>query len=499
MVSKKRASSNQPKGQKSRRPRDGRRKLSLYLSAIGYRLGQWWPSVRKLLLRAAAFLASFVLFLTVMVAVAGWYTSRSEFCNSCHIMEPYYVSWQESSHADVACIKCHFAPGFAEKVRGKMLGLVQLAKYLTKSEGPRPAAEIPDASCLRSGCHETRLLSGKVEFRGVPFDHQPHLNQLRRGKQLRCTSCHSQMVQGQHMSVTPSTCYLCHFKDAAFNEGLGACTRCHAIPMEEFDLGGGIKFSHELAYEKGVDCYNCHMDVVQGNGEVPRERCRVCHNRQDDLARIDDHVFMHQMHVSDHKIDCTDCHLEIQHSLDEDRLLHAATDCQSCHPKHHNEQVEMFEGVGGESVAGVRGGMTAARIGCKSCHRAEEVSVTGTVLWKASEEVCAMCHSPAEVTRLRTYTDALKQLESVLNTTLTKAKEALPASELADEQKAKVAADIEQVQNDLDFLREGNFIHNIHYASTLIDKLLEKLKTLCEELKIPPPDAAAPVDWKEMP
>ena len=90
-------------------------------------------------------------------------------------MEPYYKSWQESSHNDVPCIECHFAPGFGSKIRGKMLGLVQLAKYVTKSEGPRPAAEVPDASCLRSGCHETRLLSGRVEYQGIHFDHAPHL------------------------------------------------------------------------------------------------------------------------------------------------------------------------------------------------------------------------------------------------------------------------------------------------------------------------------------
>ena len=72
----------------------------------------------------------------------------------------------ESSHKNVSCIECHFPPGIGGKVRGKMLGLVQLAKYVTKTAGPRPAAEIPDASCLRSGCHETRLLAGRVEFHG---------------------------------------------------------------------------------------------------------------------------------------------------------------------------------------------------------------------------------------------------------------------------------------------------------------------------------------------
>ena len=108
--------------------------------------------------------------------------------------------------------------------------------------------------------------------------------------QLRCTSCHSQIVQGTHMAVTPSTCFLCHFKDEPFNEGLAACTHCHQIPTKEYDLGGGIKFTHELAYEKGVDCINCHVDVIRGKGEVPRERCPVCHNRESDLARINDHA-----------------------------------------------------------------------------------------------------------------------------------------------------------------------------------------------------------------
>jgi len=277
-------------------------------------------TARWLLIRAAMLVSMFLLFLLVVTGGAAWYTSRSEFCKSCHIMEPYFKSWQESSHKDVPCIKCHFPPGFAEEVRGKMLGLVQLAKYVTQSAGPRPAAEIPDASCLRSGCHETRLLSGRVDFHGIPFDHTPHLGELRRGKQLRCTSCHSQIVQGKHMAVTTSTCFLCHFKEGHFNEGLGACTRCHQIPDKKFDLGGGAVFTHDLAYERGVDCVNCHGDLIRGKGEVPHERCLVCHNREDDLKRIDDHVFMHQTHVTDHKIDCLECHLAIQHSLDRNKI-----------------------------------------------------------------------------------------------------------------------------------------------------------------------------------
>ena len=118
----KRGASKPPKGRRTKRPRDGRHQASLFLLAVWRRLQAWWPALRKLMWRVAAFLGTFFLFLTLMVALAGWYTSRSEFCNSCHIMEPYYVSWQESSHANVACIKCHFAPGFGRRCEGRCWG-----------------------------------------------------------------------------------------------------------------------------------------------------------------------------------------------------------------------------------------------------------------------------------------------------------------------------------------------------------------------------------------
>lgn len=458
-----------------------------------------WPKLRWVAVRLFAVLGTFLLLLLLLTASAGWYTSRSEFCRSCHIMEPYYQSWRHSSHSDVACIKCHFAPGFNEKVRGKMLGLVQLAKYVTRSEGPRPAAEIPDASCLRSGCHETRLLSGRVEFQGVPFDHQPHLEKLRRDKKLRCTSCHSQIVQGEHMAVTTSTCFLCHFKEGLFNEGLGACTRCHQIPKEKFDIGGGAMFTHELAYEKGVDCINCHGDLIRGNGEVPHERCQVCHNRKDDLSRKDDHVFMHQKHVSDHKVDCLDCHLEIRHSLDRDNVVHAAADCTSCHPDHHREQVDMLRGIGGKSIPAHPTGMQSVRIECRSCHRVKGVSDTGTVLWKASAEVCMSCHdaSAAQPQRLELYHQTFQASLDELESGIQRAQEALPTAALDADRSTEVETQLEDLKDDLSFLRAANGIHNIHYASTLIKTLVDRVSSLCRELEIAEPEVSLPQGGEE--
>lgn len=450
----------------------------------------YWRRARLIILGVAAVLGAFLLSMGLVTTGAAVYTSRSEFCVSCHIMEPYYVSWQESSHHDVACIKCHFPPGAAEKVRGKMLGLVQLLKYVTETAGPRLTAEIDDASCLR--CHDTRLLSGRVDFHGIPFDHRPHLTETRRGKQLRCTSCHSQIVQGSHMTVTKSTCFLCHFKDEKFNEGLGTCTRCHQIPETKFDLGGGVSFTHELAYERGVDCANCHADLIRGNGEVPRERCAVCHNREDDLRRIDDHEFMHQTHVTDHKVDCLDCHLEIQHSVDPLRIEHAVADCRSCHPDQHREQISMLLGEGGKSVAPRHGGMAVAGMSCTSCHTAKETTEAGTVVWRASTTACSQCHDEAATERLAAQFASLESALDELGGDVKRAHNALAASELDEPGKTEISQRLQDVEADLQFLRVGNSIHNMHYADSLIQALIEKLRSVCRDLGIEEPTPNLP-------
>jgi len=455
--------------------------------------------------------AAWLVLMVVMGAAAAWYTSRPVFCNSCHNMEPYYKSWQESSHKDVTCVECHFPPGIGGKVRGKVLGLVQLLKYVTGSAGTRPSAEIPDASCLRSGCHESRLLSGRVDYRVksldkeivIPFDHTPHLQEGRRGKTLHCTSCHNQIVQGTHMTVDSRACFLCHFKDQPFNEKLSTCTHCHQIPQTKFDLGGGVTFTHELAIKKGVDCKSCHGDLIRGNGEVPRERCQSCHNREGDLARIGDHEFMHDKHVTEHKVDCTQCHSPILHSLDIKKLEHAAGNCQSCHPNHHQEQVALLEGKGARFLdgSGAKAGapevnMKDVRIECRTCHTVRETSSTGTELVRGSTAMCSMCHDSATVKQFEASHASLRATLPVLQATLAKVE---TAAKQPGDRPAAMIAEIGNVRHDLDLLTRGNDIHNMHYATKVVREVTERLAALCRQLKVEEPKITLPPPVQEKP
>ena len=41
----------------------------------------------------------------IFMATAMEVSSRPAFCGSCHIMNPYYESWKQSSHKNIACVE----------------------------------------------------------------------------------------------------------------------------------------------------------------------------------------------------------------------------------------------------------------------------------------------------------------------------------------------------------------------------------------------------------
>src|SRR3972149_6634753 len=135
-------------------------------------------------------LITLVIGLGVLVgALGGLYKLSASplLCNSCHIMKPYVQAWKTSKHNNVACVDCHYPPGFRDTIWVKYQALAQVAKWATQTYSSKPFAEVEDASCLRSGCHDRRLLDGKAVFKpGVGFDPRPHLEEVRRGPHRRC-------------------------------------------------------------------------------------------------------------------------------------------------------------------------------------------------------------------------------------------------------------------------------------------------------------------------
>lgn len=281
------------------------------------------PAARR---RVHRWRAVWILFAVVVVvggaALTGlWHVSASpQFCNSCHIMRPYVDAWKVSKHNGVACVQCHYPPGLRDTLWVKFQAISQVAKWATQTYSSKPFAVVEDASCFRSGCHSAAQLEGRgvvIFGRGVRFDHRPHLDSTKMGRQLRCTSCHSQIVVEKHFEVSTSTCFTCHFKGRKNDRDIAAvagCTGCHELPTREITVSS-IKFDHAQVVQRGVGCEKCHLNVVEGQGEVLRERCLTCHNQPDRIARYGDKALLHTAHVTVRSIDCTRCHGEIKHRL----------------------------------------------------------------------------------------------------------------------------------------------------------------------------------------
>ncbi len=407
----------------------------------------------------------------VIIATSAEVTSRPAFCPTCHYMEPFYESWQHSSHNKVSCIKCHFPPGLQGKIRGKMEGLVQVVNYLARSYlRRRPWAEIDDASCLQSGCHEKRLLNGKVIFHNVVFNHTTHLEELRRGKRLRCTSCHSQIVQGNHMVVTETTCFLCHFKQGGHitpkeYKKVSNCTTCHnwkEIPESERKK---FRFDHANVVKNKIDCRKCHQNVVVGDGFVPKQNCYNCHFDNARLSKYDQPDLLHKIHITQNKIECIQCHLQIQHKIT--RLTsNMELKCESCHTGDHKEQLALFTGASIDGIESVKDPMYEAGMDCSSCHIYHKDMMGKASVTVAKAEVCETCHGKG-------YSDILKQWKEAADVKLRQLKPEIDrVARMVSGSRSDGKKDAEELVNKAKHayyvVEVGKAVHNIKYSNFII-------------------------------
>lgn len=437
---------------------------------------QFRPRFYKIL--GAAFAGAVAVFIGLL-----YYTTSPSFCNSCHIMAPYYEAWRTSKHNKVDCVECHYPPQTRAIIWAKFQSINSVVQYVTKKYSSKPYANIEDGSCLRSGCHSKNILAGKMTFKkGILFDHKSHLGDLRRGKQLRCTSCHSQIVVGNHIEVTESTCFFCHFKHAEGQKGtlpLGNCTTCHQPPAYDIQFQG-FTFNHkDFVGARHVPCEKCHLDVIQGDGEAPRERCYICHNQPDRLAKYNDITFMHDTHVAKRKVDCTHCHLEIKHGLKVSKVRFMEYNCQVCHSAIHSGPKEMFMGEGGKGAPPTPSHMFEARLDCLACHVNPKgfeggIPKEGST-FVASEKACTNCHGNQYQGMLKDWKNTFEVMLRDIHPKLASARGALEKSGGKSAEAKKL---YEDAKYNIDFVKIGRGVHNPFYASELIqvaDRNIDRL------------------------
>ncbi|MDP3787647.1 MAG: NapC/NirT family cytochrome c [Candidatus Omnitrophota bacterium] len=434
-----------------------------------------------------------VLFLFVALLLLFGFSTSPRFCNSCHIMEPYYQSWKASKHNRVACVDCHYPPSAPQTLLWKKFqAMSQIVKYITRTYSSKPFAEIDDAACLRKGCHSERLLEGGLTFgRGIKFDHRPHFSEPRRGRHLRCVSCHSQIVVGKHLEVTLDTCYLCHFK--GMKEGrsltpLGGCVSCHEPPEKEFEIGN-IKYKHkDFVTKHGIECQSCHLDIIHGEGDAPKDRCFTCHNEQEKLEKYTDIPFIHENHVTKHNVACFHCHSEMKHSV-KTVTEPLKLDCSKCHIDMHSGQKDIYQGRGGKGVPQMPSPMYLAQVDCVGCHIVEEDGKDGFErklngkTFRASEAGCIKCHGEKYAGLVGDWKKELDAAIKAIDPRLKEAQNVLSQISADAPNFTYLKNLYDDARYNYDFVRLSTGIHNIYYSAKLLEKVNNNLDRFSKESK----------------
>ena len=413
----------------------------------------------------------------LLLATGGIYVASQSpgFCITCHYMKPYYRQWETSTHAEVSCVSCH-------PVR-PVTNAVSALRYLTGTYDSRPRAEVANESCLQGGCHDTRLLEGESAFQGkIRFDHAAHLERLRRGKKLQCTSCHSQIVQGEHLAVTQETCFLCHFKGVGEAQAIGGCTACHGMPTETLHQEGFV-FSHASYLKVGVACQQCHVKVAEGEGDVPRERCFSCHVER--LERYEDSQFIHARHVTEHDVDCFKCHEKIRHG--EIQMIRALEqNCENCHKGLHSPQKDMYIGTGGIGVPDIPSRMFAAQVSCNGCHtRAVHVGTPEfeEASLEAERQSCVTCHGKGYDLMLDDWLREMDRLVRTFGAEMERVQAELRRAEGTEVELTEARLLLEKARHNYDFLKFGRGVHNVEYGVRLIQAASGYLDRAMSQMK----------------
>jgi len=436
-----------------------------------------------------------ILLIFVSITIAGiigseWYTGQPEFCGSCHIMKKYYKQWSNDKHSKegVACVDCHYAPGERQSIKAKFGGLRHLFTYLSIDEKEvRKAPIVSDLSCTASECHpKQKLEEKKVKFtKKIPYIHKTHFDKKIEGQKLHCDTCHQHVTGEKHFQVPKEVCFLCHFKNAKFNEERAKCSLCHEIPtkpLQKQKKEGEAKpdekpITHQSIEEAKVPCQSCHYELIQGKGEIKKEDCFDCHEYSTEmLKKAEDKKLMHNEHVAEQYANCFDCHQPIQHQ--EIEFLDPIREtCFVCHPDHHSYQKLLLLGEKRKGVPMASGLMYDVKTNCIGCHMDERV-IKGEKVLHGSAKACAACHTEKHEGMAKEWKDKTgEELKSAKDIE----KEALDAIESAKgkvskEKLEEAMAMLKQGQENMHIVEYGGGVHNKKYSVMLLDAAMNNFE-----------------------
>ena len=412
-------------------------------------------------------------------------TGQPGFCNSCHVMHPYYDSWKKSAHAEVNCLHCHMQPGFTGYIRGKINGLAQAIDCGVGRIGTKPNATISDASCLRSECHNAGALAKEMtDCKGVWFMHEKHIGKVVDGIKVNCATCHNHFEGDVHFAADHNACFTCHFLGGDAGTGRVVktnCRSCHKVP-DEVIRRGFVKIDHREFVSYQASCEeSCHKREVQQNSRVEETVCLNCHSYRKPADA--NSVELHASHSNGEKVECFACHGKVPHGQTRVESVSAMMDCRSCHSETHQVQRTIYStqhpaqrnGDGnGHGTDRVLSPMFLTHVECTGCHIERTTKTSGTLdsfgmVARAVPAACDRCHEPGTGQKYVPFWQ--ERIKSLFEQVQKKVKESEALAAAAGQDKAQeFQRRTRESQSILDSIRYDSSwgVHNFKYTEALL-------------------------------
>jgi len=232
-----------------------------------------------------------------------------------------------------------------------------------------------------------------------------------------------------------------------------------------------------------ISCISCHATVIQGSGDIDPRFCQNCHNEPERFNRYDEPEEMHRIHITDHKIECAQCHTSIEHKV---QALDAATaqlDCVQCHENAHDAQRRLYAGLGGHGTPTEPSKMFLARVACDGCHEKAAKLEAHANVKVAGEASCMSCHGIRYANMLPSWKRGMDERIAKVAPVVAGARATLGAVGT----RQRVAADslLRQAQENLDLVTVGKSAHNVTYADQLLRAALTLVRQAVSEGRLP--------------
>ncbi|MGC9026691.1 MAG: hypothetical protein ACP5JP_04050 [bacterium] len=396
-------------------------------------------------------------------------SGSTETCKTCHLMEPYINQWEGSVHKDVRCTTCHkLGFNFFTKVT---------FETLTGLYNPQPIAVVNDKTCLK--CHPLSELSKPVFYKNrVYFDHSKHVGKSVREMLLTCETCHPSVTHGSELkTVDEDACISCHFIGAPRGEAITGCPSCHGSPTRTVNLNG-MEFNHRSYLTKGMQCNQCHLDVIQGKGNVPRDRCHKCH--EDRSYKYSNPVFVHNTHVTKEHLTCDKCHTPMHHG--EIHMIQALqSNCTDCHSDRHNYQREMYMGIGATETTNMPDSMFLTQVSCEGCHPGSMTISAGnpvhtkTRSLKETAQACVECHGKPYDKLMYHWIAIGDSMLSYVDTTINKTATLIQRAGVSHYKKLHAKRLLMDAKFNERFVALAKPSHNIRYTQQILMNSLDML------------------------